>query len=78
MKKNSFFYKILFLFSFIAKKIKTAEVIKYHQKKALFVGKKGRQFCLGATSHDCAIVSKNDAVPEAEISPGQERGICAQ
>ena len=42
---------------FIAQKIKTEEVIKYHQKKALFVGKKGRQFCLGATSHDRAIVS---------------------
>ena len=42
MKKNSFFYKIFVLFSFIAKKIKTAEVIKYHQKKALFVGKKDK------------------------------------
>ncbi|XP_077349377.1 sterile alpha motif domain-containing protein 12 isoform X3 [Lithobates pipiens] len=34
-----------------AQEIKTAEVIKYHQKK------KGRQLCLGATSHDRAIVS---------------------
>ncbi|PIO30028.1 hypothetical protein AB205_0012940 [Aquarana catesbeiana] len=32
-----------------------AEVIKYHQKKALFVGKKGHRFCLGARSHDRAI-----------------------
>ena len=55
-KKYCIFFKIVALFLFIAQKIKTAEVIKYHQKKALFVGKKGRQFCLGATSHDRAIV----------------------
>ena len=51
-KKILLFFKIGALFLFIAQKIETAEVIKYHQKKALFVGKKGRQFCLGATSHD--------------------------
>ena len=42
---------------FLAQKIKTAEVIKYHQNKAIFVGKKGSKFCLGATPHDRAIVS---------------------
>ena len=36
----AFYLKIVALFLFIAQKIKTAEVIKYHQKKALFVGKK--------------------------------------
>ena len=56
-KKYYFFFKIVALFLFKAQKIKTAEVIKYHQKKALFVGKKERQFGLGATSHDRTIVS---------------------
>ena len=42
---------------FIAAIRNDAEGIKYHQKKALFVGTKGRKFCLGTTSHDRAIVS---------------------
>ena len=54
-KKYCIFLEIVAFFWFIAQKIKTAEVIKYHQKKALFVGKKGRQFCLGATSHNCLL-----------------------
>ena len=38
-KKYCIFFKVFTLYLFIAQKIKTAEVIKYHQKKALFVGK---------------------------------------
>ena len=53
----AFFFKIVALFLFIAQKIKTTEVIKYHQKKALFVGNKGHQFCFGKASHNHLIVS---------------------
>ena len=45
-KNVIFFPNFQPFFSCCAKK-KIAEVIEYHQKKALFVGKKGRQFCLG-------------------------------
>ena len=41
------FFKIVALFLFIAQKIKTAEVIKYHQKKALFVGEKRTPILFG-------------------------------
>ena len=57
-EEKFFFLQNFRSFSFIANKIKIAEVIKYHQKKALFVGKKGRQFCLGATSHDRGLLSQ--------------------
>ena len=69
------FFKIVALFLL---KIETAKMIKYHQKKALFMGKKGRKFCLGATLHDRAIVIQSVTVLKAEILPGQEGGMCAQ
>ena len=49
-------------------------MIKYHQKKSLIVGKQGRQLCLGATSHDHAIVIQSMTVLKAENWPGQEGG----
>ena len=36
-KKYCVFFKLVTLLLFIAQEIKTAQVIKYHQKKALFV-----------------------------------------
>ena len=41
-------------------------------KKALFVGEKGRQFCLGAKSHDRAIVIQSATALKAENWLGQE------
>ena len=43
-EKYCYFCKIDALFLFIAHDKKIAQVIKYHQKKALFVGKKDAKF----------------------------------
>ena len=65
-KKILIFFKIVALFLFIAQKIKTAEVIKYHQKKALFVGGKRTLILFGshvARPHNCQLKRRS---PESQ------------
>ena len=71
-KKKAIFHKIYGLFLFIAQKIKNPRVIKYHQKKALFVWKKGRNFYLGTVLHDWVIVIQSVRALKAKNWSGQE------
>ena len=77
-KKYCIFFKIVALFLFIAQKIKTAEVIKYHQKKGLFVGKKDANFVweprrttaqLSVKATQCRI-AKSALVFDQQYGPG--------
>ncbi|CAI9562317.1 unnamed protein product, partial [Staurois parvus] len=59
----------------LVQKIENAQAIKYHRKKAKFVGKKQRKFYLGAALHDHTIVmqrrnTKNGLVRKGGKSSG--------
>ena len=75
-KKKCFCFKMFALFLLISQE--NPVVIKYHQKKALFVWKKGRKFQMDTVLHDWVVIIQILRALKAENWSGWEGGLCAQ